>query len=79
MNEETGIEKGLPIPPKTVRATRWAQIAEDMVIGDSILVANDNEACGLRTALKIRGKKAAQRKEGGKGGKVRVWMTQDDR
>ncbi len=67
------IDTGHEIPQKTIRATRWALIASQMKIRDSVLVDNPNEAVGLRVALKIRGKKATQRKEAD--GKVRVWRT----
>ena len=64
------IEKG--IMPH--RKTRWAELAEGMEKGDSVLVANSNEAVGLRWALKRRGKVSRQGVEkAGKGGKVRVF------
>jgi hypothetical protein len=61
-------------PPKAFRTTRWAQIADDMGIGDSRIVANNNEAAGLKHALKNRGKKGSQRLE--PNWKVRVWRVE---
>lgn len=66
------IEKG--ITPN--RNTRWSELAEAMKDGDSVLVANSNEAVGLRWALKKRGKVSRQGVEkSGKGGRVRVFCT----
>lgn len=48
------IEKG--IKPRGIKLTRWALQAEKMVEGDSLVVANRNEATGLIWALKKRGK-----------------------
>lgn len=74
------IEKG--ICPH--RKTRWSELAGMMEKGDSALVANSNEAIGLRWALKRRGKAVRQGVEkcGDKGGKMRVWclgMMENDK
>jgi hypothetical protein len=72
---KTKIEKQKSVPKKARRKTRWVRYAKEMVSGDSVLVANRNEADGLRMALKKRGK-------GGRGNViyrtceegVRVWL-----
>ena len=68
------IEKG--VPTREGKMTRWAGLAEDMIVGDSIVVADRSEATGLIWALKKRGKTVKTSKEEvGKGGKVRVFCT----
>lgn len=67
---QKGIQYGL------AANTRWAKLAGKMVAGDSVLVANSNEATGLSWALKRRGKTYRRRKETeDKGGAVRVWCV----
>ena len=55
------IEKGVPVVLPRFR--RWKQLAEKMSVGDSVLVANDNEATGAVMALKQRGFKVVRRKQ----------------
>ena len=56
------------------RNTRWSVLSGAMKAGDSVVVANSNEAIGLRWALKKRGKVSRQGVESaGKGGQVRVF------
>lgn len=64
------IEKGVEM----MRKTRWSDLADRMEKGDSSVVANSNEAVGLRWALKRRGKRSAQMAETAeKDGGVRVF------
>ncbi len=67
------IEKNLTLPVKVRRKTKWAQFADDMEKGDSMLLPSQSAANALKWALRNRGKKHIQRKQ--KDGKVRVWRV----
>ena len=54
------IEKNIPLKS---RKTRWSDIATEMKEGDSIVLTSDNDATGLRWALKRRGKSVITRTE----------------
>lgn len=63
------IEKNIPMPE--VRA-KWVEIANQMQVGDSVLLKNPAEALSLRLAIQRRHKgKATTAKQDC--GKIRVW------
>lgn len=63
------IEKNIPIPRKYNHGI-WTKLAEQMDVGDSILVDNTSQRAALSNALKGRGCKLTTRSENGK---FRVW------
>ena len=54
------IEKEVPIPDR--KWGKYTQIAEDMEVGDSILIKTRKEAVKLRSAIYNTGAKAIMRK-----------------
>lgn len=58
--EQLIIEKGMPIPNR--KWGKYTQIAEDMEVGDSILIKTRKEAIRLRSAIYNTGAKAIMRK-----------------
>lgn len=54
--------------------TRWAAIAEAIKPGEAVLLANRNEAAGLKYALKRRGKLYRHESQGN-GGAVKIYCV----
>jgi hypothetical protein len=72
MSELYTIEKKVPIRKSPF--CRWTKLSTDMKPADSVLVANSNEAMGLRTALKRLGKKCRTSIEQAGRDERRVWV-----
>lgn len=69
---EVVIEKNVPVPPKKVKSSRWFG-AENMEIGDSILVPSIGDSQCLYNYCKRYGVRCTSRKvEGG----YRVWRIE---
>ena len=69
---ELVIEKNVPVPPKKKINTRWS-IAENMEIGDSVLVATQMDSLSLHNYCRRKGFRSTSRKvEGG----YRVWRIE---
>ena len=67
---EYTIEKDIPVPRKRTIDSEWGSIADNMEVGDSILVPTRNKATGLVHALRRRDFIGVTRiEEGG----IRVW------
>ena len=67
------IETTVPLPPKRSEpSTIWKQLANEMKVGNSVLLRNKKEADCLYTAFYEKGMRSSQRKV--KGG-VRVWRV----
>ena len=63
------IEKNIPMPEAR---EKWVEIANQMEVGDSVLVKNPTEALALRLAIQRRKfGKAVTRKQAC--GNIRVW------
>ena len=65
------IEKNIPIQES--RNGKWIRLGLSMGIGDSVLLNNQTEACGLFYALHRRGGKIVQRKTDN--GQIRCWRV----
>ena len=65
MSDTYKIETGIK-PKARPSGTRWADLADNMSAGTSVLLENAtaNDVAGLRVALKVRGKKVKTEKEG---------------
>jgi len=70
MKQTYVIDKGVTIP----FTGKWAQLADIMDVGDSVLLNTRDEACGLCRAIRKAGWEGRQRKEGDK---FRVWLLDD--
>lgn len=75
MSELYTIEKKVPL--RGAYTGRWYKLSTEMTVGDSVLVANANEAVGLVTALRRLKKKYRMAKEVGEEGSEvrRVWVV----
>ena len=56
------IEKSIPIPRKYGHG-KWTLLAEQMDVGDSVLVRSQSDRSSLTTAMKSRGFKLTTRSE----------------
>lgn len=67
------IESGVSVPP----TSGFAALAEQMQVGDSVVVETQSEASSLCAILKRRGFAAMQRRVGAAEGRsgVRVWRV----
>ena len=69
------IETGIPLPPKSVRRSPATKSALALELGQSMIVASEDEARACRQALKKVGRKIACRKLG-EDGQQRIWRTE---
>jgi len=67
------IEKNIPIPKFTIYGNR--SILQNMKVGDSIFVEDEQEKDSIRHAMRYRGLKPMCRKQGDG---WRIWRISDD-
>lgn len=71
MNAQPKIESGVPIPPKGLRHTKWADLARKMKPSQSVLLATANEARAVAWNLGVG--HYTWRKVNGSG--IRIWKV----
>jgi hypothetical protein len=76
------IDKGIPMPGGVTKVnkfkSRFDNIANEMIAGDSIVLVNENDINTLRMALTVRGK-SSMRRQFNSGNCLcwRMWVTKD--